>query len=563
MRRGKRLISFLVIGVAALFIFIVSFSGSAKAIEQSEQQNSIIINEVMANAPGNDSTDGKNLEWIELYNASTGPINLKDWKVDIYNSSGTITKEFSFTNNLFLGPDKYLLIVKNLADFNAHWTVDPNQTTTFVEAFVLVNSLGKVVLTSPDASQIYEFAWTETSDDGISMEVIGPPYDPTYIEWHESLNADGTPGSKNSVSLLAPPEKPVLSLPATGQIFNGKQTIELEWQLTISENMTRLEYGSDSVFSDPNIIEIEENGRVAALEDLDLGKYYWRIVSYNELYETVSEVFNFEIKEPVYSDAIIVSELNPNPVEGNSEEWIELFNNSGELVDLKGWNIEDLSGSTHKYIIDENLVINAYGYIVLTRSQTSITLNNDADGLALFQPNNKLLYKTPIFSDGQEGWVFARAPGGKWEWTMTATPGAKNTITAYIEDAGGENDENISPDEGVPKNTVPIKILTGEYQNYEDYLVVVSGTVVETSGDTFYLDDGSGKAKIYIQEKTGIDKPEMHKGDVFQVTGLVDLYRNTWRILPRNASEIILVSKKATTTKTFEICLSTTPRIMV
>ncbi|MEK7143169.1 MAG: hypothetical protein AAB785_03105, partial [Patescibacteria group bacterium] len=68
-----------------------------------------------------------------------------------------------------------------------------------------------------------------------------------------------------------------------------------------------------------------------------------------------------------------------------------------------------------------------------------------------------------------------------------------------------------------------------------------TGEVVETSGSTFWLDDGSGKAKIYIQAKTGIDKPEMHKGDIFEVVGIVNLYRDVFRILPQKQADIKLI----------------------
>lgn len=70
-------------------------------------------------------------------------------------------------------------------------------------------------------------------------------------------------------------------------------------------------------------------------------------------------------------------------------------------------------------------------------------------------------------------------------------------------------------------------------QKTEGWLVRVTGTVVETSGDTFSLDDGSGEAKIVIKEATGIDKPAMKKGMIVNVTGVVSASRSGYRVLPR------------------------------
>jgi hypothetical protein len=92
-------------------------------------------------------------------------------------------------------------------------------------------------------------------------------------------------------------------------------------------------------------------------------------------------------------------------------------------------------------------------------------------------------------------------------------------------------------------NETPIEISTGDFQNYQNKLIKVTGEVVDTSGDTFYLDDGTGEVKIYIQSKTGIDKPTMHTGDIFEVIGIVDLYgTNNWRILPQNQDDIKLIT---------------------
>ena len=80
-------------------------------------------------------------------------------------------------------------------------------------------------------------------------------------------------------------------------------------------------------------------------------------------------------------------------------------------------------------------------------------------------------------------------------------------------------------------------------ESLEGQLITVNGTVAETAGSTFYVNDGSGKVKIYIKDSTNIDKPYMRKGYYTKVTGVVSQYKDDYRILPRYQSDLI-VSKK-------------------
>jgi len=69
------------------------------------------------------------------------------------------------------------------------------------------------------------------------------------------------------------------------------------------------------------------------------------------------------------------------------------------------------------------------------------------------------------------------------------------------------------------------------------------GVVSETSGDTFYVDVEGQDVRVYVKESTGIDKPSMRVGYYVKVTGIVSLYKDSYRVLPRFADDI-LVSKE-------------------
>ena len=74
----------------------------------------------------------------------------------------------------------------------------------------------------------------------------------------------------------------------------------------------------------------------------------------------------------------------------------------------------------------------------------------------------------------------------------------------------------------------------------EGWLVTIQGKVTETSGDTFYMDDGSGETRVYIKSSTKIDKPQMKKGAVVTVTGVVSETSSGYRVLPRWQEDVRL-----------------------
>lgn len=505
------------------------FTGLENAIAVDINTNNgsgVIISEVMANASGSDL----NHEWTEITNVSSLPIDLGNFSLKIYNDPLTLIpkKTFLFPPLTFLDPGDYLVVVQNASNYL------PCSNCAFFDgqfsSTSITNSKGKISLTGFNYE--YDFIWNRDVGDGYSMEVIGPPVDVNYINWHSSLQKEGTPGEQNSVSNISLPKKPDLISPQNNQNFNINDEIEFTY-----ESEQDINY---------QVFISKDNLQFYLFDDIDafdVGTYFWKVKATNVLDQSVeSDVRQFQINEPVYSNDIVVNEIMPDPEQDETtNEWIELYNNSALAVNLKNWILGDILGTTKTYKINNDFNIDPYGFAVLNRSQTGITLNNDSDGVRLYQPNNNLLFQTPIFSKGDEGWSWARKDDGVWSWTEVITPLAKNIISLSQSE---DEDENFQP-----VNSEPIEISTGDVGNYENHLVTVLGEVIETSGSTFYLDDGSGKIKIYIQSKTNIEKPEMHKGDIFLVTGIVNLYGNTWRILPRVNSDIKLIQPKISIAK--------------
>lgn len=489
--------------------------------------NDIVINEVMANPPAPETS----LEWVELYNNSSDEVDLNGWGFE-----NKVINDLAAT----IGAKNYLIIARNKTAFEGQW---PGASAPIIQmTMVLASDADTVTLKNSDASYTETFSWTSDAGENLSWQRLSP----TDNDWDIS-STGGTPGAKNSFP--APPLPPVLPLAPTAVSPTNNQTIPFtdqvvfEWsttepqpqnfELIVSPNLDL----SDPVINEPDLTNLEYEAT-----NLTAGIYYWQVVASNDAGETDSEKYKFTLYNPVYSDAIIINELVPNPATDETKnEWIELYNTSDEVVDLTGWHLKDLAGSTHDFSILFDIngghIIAPRGFAVFYRTKTGITLNNDTDGVALIQPDGHILGQTPLFAKSGSGWSWARTSAGHWSWTEKTTPLKANII--YLTPKTEKIIDNT--EKKVVINKIPIEIKTGEFRNFDEKLVAVSGTVVSTSGNTFYLDDGSGQAKIYIQDKTGIDKPPMHKGDLFAIFGVVDLYRNTWRILPRKQSDVKLL----------------------
>lgn len=85
----------------------------------------------------------------------------------------------------------------------------------------------------------------------------------------------------------------------------------------------------------------------------------------------------------------------------------------------------------------------------------------------------------------------------------------------------------------------PTMIKTGEVNEaHEGLLAQIVGEITGWERSALYLDDGSGEAKIYLKEATGIERPWVEKGEVCGIIGIVSQYQDEHELLPRYQSDI-------------------------
>lgn len=128
------------------------------------------------------------------------------------------------------------------------------------------------------------------------------------------------------------------------------------------------------------------------------------------------------------------------------------------------------------------------------------------------------------------------------------TIGREVIVSGTVSEAYSEKRLKISSAENIrPQGLERVRafsIKTGIVgESWEGQLVRTSGRVTQTSGDTFFIDDGSGELKIYIKKETGIDKPPMRKGNLVEAVGIISQYREAYRLLPRFQDDLSITEE--------------------
>ena len=148
----------------------------------------------------------------------------------------------------------------------------------------------------------------------------------------------------------------------------------------------------------------------------------------------IEEISEMEKANFDYSNDIVISEIFPNPFGADTEEFIELFNNSEQAVDLIGWQIGDESKKRFEFL--DNRIIRAHEYLTIYREESKLAFNNSFDSAKLYQPLKDKALQIIKYEKAKEGESYncanqeAKLPMGslasKCSWSETITPGKKN-----------------------------------------------------------------------------------------------------------------------------------------
>jgi endonuclease/exonuclease/phosphatase family metal-dependent hydrolase len=181
-------------------------------------------------------------------------------------------------------------------------------------------------------------------------------------------------------------------------------------------------------------------------------------------------------------DSVLINEFLPDPNTLYTEEWIELYNPLGVIVNISGYVLDDIAtGGTTPYAIPVGTTIPAHGYIVFYQSVTKIGLNNAGDTVNYLKPDGLTVIDSYVYTTSANDISYGRETDGSTIWTTfdTPTPGATNG-------GGSSNGDLVLINEFLPD---PYVLYTEEWielYNPLDVVVDISGYILDdiTTGGT-------------------------------------------------------------------------------
>ncbi len=415
-----------------LSIFAIAVSFPANFVFGAKPLE-VVINEIAWMGTEIDGVESKNwwrYEWIELYNTSEQAIDLTGWKIE-----NAIAKQgvLEIPEGDILPLDYFLICKKKIANCDLEISkLSLNNNYNENGRLILKDGTGNIIDQTPEPNNSNWQAGdnkTKQTMERKNSELSGT--DP--VNWQTSQDSGGTPRLQNTETRSPSPTENG-SLPASLSADEKETTVDVRHQQPV----------------EPKII--------------------------------------------IYPSCIIINEILPSPEGADAEnEWIEIFNQNNFEVDLSEWKITDTVGKTKIYTFPQGTKILPKAFLVLSRPETKITLNNSGDGLKLIQPDAKVVDKV-IFGKATLGKSYSYFDTG-WEWSDIPSPGSLNlqNIIPELKQAGLEagrdpfssgTDENGSrpnlasvgfsaqnlTDDKIPKPFLPILIAS--------VLAIFSGIII-------------------------------------------------------------------------------------
>lgn len=379
----------------------ISFNSNESLTSNNDSYTDVFISEILPNPQGSD----KESEFIEFYNKNSEPIDLKDWSLEDESKSQYKIKNKDF-NFIIIPANGYFVIYRKQSNI------------------ALNNSNGdSLKLFNPQGDLIDSVIYKDKADEQKSFNRDFSDVSPTPPKWEWSSTL--TPGAINIITSLNQSPQANFSFSQDGVkfIFDASDSFDPE--------NNPLAYSWDFGDGEKGVSEIIEHKYSKA------GKYTI-VLEVSDGANTSNEsrliIFEDAERDISYSDGIIINEFFPNPVGSDLvNEWIELYNKGNQEVDLEGWQIGDLAKNDKPYVIPQGVKIPPGVFLVLKREQTGIAINNNGDGIKLFQPNQNIIDSVVFNEKAPEGLTFNRKPDGSWGWSEKITSGAANVIELRLE----------------------------------------------------------------------------------------------------------------------------------
>ncbi len=477
-------------------------------------EGDVVVNEIMADP--SPVVGLPEVEYIEIFNKSSTVFYTQNWKLK--NEGVTL---YNFPAVVLL-PNTYHILCKSgdSATLAAYGKVIP-----FVTFPSFDNTGGdSVVIIDQNNQRIDAFFYDETwyadasrDDGGYSIEQINPfAVCNNKRNWKASTDNDGgTPGIQNSVYDNTQDNIPP-SIAKVNIINNNAISVLFDEPLDmVALQLTNYTINNGIAILGTSFDNADKSAVIITVSTLDTNTVYTltakNVPDCSGNISATPLTIAFAIGNiPAFNELIITEFLaNPVPPVGLPQaEYIELYNNSTKVLNLKGCVVED--GTSSSAALDEHILLPGEYVIVYNKNNeayfTSLakkiavsnfpSINNDEEILSLYNVNDDLVFNIEFRA---EWYGSATKANGGWALEMIDTDypcvGSSNW-TASVNSSGGtpasvNSVEDVNPDISSIEASSLIKINDSTYQvNFNEKYNPNAITSAQ-----FVIDNGIGVVK--------------------------------------------------------------------
>jgi len=242
---------------------------------------------------------------------------------------------------------------------------------------------------------------------------------------------------------------------------------------------------------------------------------------------------------------LIISEFLPNPAGSDLNEFIELYNQSEEAIDLTGCQLDDDEGGSTPYKFTEKIIA-PQEYLPVYQSETKVVLNNSSDSARLLDPTGEIVFQAS-YDTVTEGKSYNYDQLAREWFQGEPSPGEQNLIGPTPVAVAGHKEEGQVIEEPVSDFysmselkqldkgqevttwgvvTVPPDVLGGSYFYVSEYDLSTDEAILETG------------CQVYNLKK---EFPKLAVGDVIQVTGIISENRGEKRVKTKTSDDIMVI----------------------
>ncbi len=389
-----------------LYTFVISLIVVAEAIHAdsmgpASKRTALVISEVMYHPLAR--SDGKNLEFVEIYNSDAVAENIGGYRL-----AGDVS--FTFPTNSVIAGQGFVVVAASPADMQTVSGLTANVFGPFADGAALPNSGGHLEFWSRSKALLLELdygdsiPWPVSADGGgHSMVLARPTFGQNNPKaWGASALIGGSPGAVEPTGtdplatitineLLAHTTDPAapdfielynhsntdLNLngciltddPATNRFMIGDVTIPARGFVSFTEDQLgfALSGAGETIYlKNPAGTRVLDAVRFGAQEDG---------VSFGRSPDGAPQFYRLAGKTPgapndgIRQSSVVINELMYSPISGDdNDQYVELYNWGSDPVDLAGWTLSGGIGFT----IPSGTVLAGGGYLIIARDASHL-----------------------------------------------------------------------------------------------------------------------------------------------------------------------------------------------